>query len=195
MRRPTNPNDPLESAGGRQKTPRAYLDVYSARVGTMTKKRDKTPSTPSVSDFYYTPAVRTRQSRGQSESSTCKVKPVEIQDISGILPNACRELSLKFSLDPGRSLEELCEHNMAIASDTRRSDLVQLWRVLKVCTNPSLVEHLYQRKLWDEYPYGRKLVESYIECFYMKKDVQSLAMIYGMCTLVERKIQVKHSRK
>jgi hypothetical protein len=62
--------------------------------------------------------------------------------------------------------------------------------VLKVLKNPKVVRHLYEKKPWDKYPYGRKLIDSYIEFYYMKKDVQTLAMIYGICALVEAKVKV-----
>ena len=168
--------------------------MLNTKISSLTgKKRDKTPSTPSVAEYYYLNSTRTRQTRsGHCEPyQRSYILPVQIRDITRILPQSCRELAAEYSLDSDKDLGEICDINIEVAKNRHRMDLVQLWRVLKITTDPQVVRHLYEKKPWDQYPYGRKLIDSYIEFYYMKKDVQTLAMVYGMCALVEAKVKVR----
>ena len=167
--------------------------MQNLKISALTgKKRDKTPSTPSVAEYYYLNSTRTRQTRSAHSEPHQRsyILPVQIREISRVLPPSCKDLAAEYCLDSDRDLGEICDINIEVAKKRRRLDLVQLWRVLKITTDPRVVRHLHEKKPWEQYPYGRKLIDSYIEFYYMKKDVQTLAMIYGMCALVESKVKV-----
>ena len=191
FKRPANMTESVMNEPARQKTPRAYHEMQNTKISALTgKKRDKTPSTPSVSEYYYPTSTRTRQTRSHSEhNQRSYILPVTISDISLILPIKCRQLAERYCLDPGKDLHEICDINFKVAEQARREDLMQLWRVLKINTNIETAAYLYQKKEWNSYPYCRKLIDSYIEFYFIKKDVQTLAMIYGICALAEDKIR------
>ena len=194
FKRPVASGEPGVNEPVRQKTFRAYHQMQNTKISALTgKKRDKTPSTPSVAEYYYLNSTRTRQTRSAHSEPHQRsyILPVQIRDISKILPQNCQDLAAEYCLDSDKDLGEICDINIEVAKNRRRIDLVQLWRVLKITTDPRVVRHLHQKKPWDHYPYGRKLIDSYIEFYYMKKDVQTLAMIYGMCALVEAKVKVR----
>lgn len=191
FKRPVHMTESVMNEPARQKTPRAYHEMQNTKISALTgKKRDKTPSTPSVSEYYYPTSTRTRQTRTHSEhNQRSYILPVMMSDISPVLPIKCRKLAEGYCLDPGKDLGEICDINLKVAEQARREDLMQLWKVLKINTNIETVAYLYQKKQWDAYPYCRKLIDSYIEFYFMKKDVQTLAMIYGICALAEDKLK------
>jgi hypothetical protein len=120
--------------------------MQNTKISALTgKKRDKTPSTPSVAEYYYLNSTRTRQTRsGHSEPhQRSYILPVQIRDISRILPQSCRELAVEYCLDSDRDLGEICDVNIEVAKNRHRLDLVQLWSVLKITTDPKVVILLY----------------------------------------------------
>ena len=115
---------------------------------------------------------------------------MDIKDVSGILPANCEALASEYTLDEDMDVEDVCDHNLRVAVRMKRPDLVQLWKVLKLATQIKLVRHLQFKHSWTDYPYGRKLIEMFVNFYFLKKDVQSLAMIYSVCSLVDKKLKV-----
>ena len=123
FKRPANMAESALAEPVRQKTLRAYHEMINSKITALTsKKRDKTPSTPCVSEYYYPTSTRTRQTRvGHTESNQrSHTLPVVISDISRILPVSCRELAGEYCLDPGRKLHQICDINMNLAKTRRR---------------------------------------------------------------------------
>jgi len=172
-------------------TPRAMSQMNVWGLPKRTRRGvTTTPSSPQVSgcggmsvhDYYYPSKASSRQDKNKNRAN------ITLFDISKFLPIS-QQLAKDYCLDPSRDVSDLCAHNMRAATKQGRSELVQLWQLLQLTTNLQLFTTIDYKKPWSDHPYGRRLIETLIKFYYLKKDIQTLAMIFSVCSMVDLKVK------
>lgn len=106
-----------------------------------------------------------------------------------------KKLALQYTLSG--EVTKICQHNENAALSADRPDLVQVWRLLQVITNP-LTYKPYNDDFnqfetpWADHPFGRKLAHSIMQHYERLGDVQTLCMVYCVLALPEKLIRSKN---
>ncbi|XP_056639575.1 GATOR complex protein WDR59 isoform X1 [Diorhabda sublineata] len=140
-------------------TPRALSaleNIYSKRNDDMT-----------VSAFYY----QRQRSRVKQNYSKITKAVVHIYDTMG-LSFVNRQLAEEYILDG--DVGTICKHNAAAAAVVGRWDLVQAWTLAELVAGPQQAD---EENLWNNHPFGNKLMQSLISHYASQHDVQMAAML------------------
>ncbi|XP_072051931.1 GATOR2 complex protein WDR59-like [Amphiura filiformis] len=103
--------------------------------------------------------------------------PVVVYDASYFLPIR-QELAASYVLNPN-DIPAMCTKNAAAARAVGRKDLVQIWSLAAVSSNPNLkcTENPDEGSPWAKHPFGRQLLKSLLDHYSSIHDVQTLAML------------------
>ncbi|OQR73707.1 WD repeat-containing protein 59-like [Tropilaelaps mercedesae] len=140
-----------------------------------------------ISSYYYREPRKKgrsrRRIRGLAPPALDKIHvpsaAVLIYSMPGVLP-VCYQLASKYKLNVADPLDA-CRHNLEVAKECRRSDLVQVWTLAA-----QIIESQMQQQRgavagselpWPMHVFGRQLVEHLIDRYLRLYDIQTVAML------------------
>lgn len=119
---------------------------------------------------------------------------VLIYSMPGVLP-VCYQLASKYKLSVADPLDA-CRHNLEVAKECRRSDLVQVWTLAAQIVESQLQQQrgtLCGSELpWPMHVFGRQLAEHLIDRYLRLYDIQTVAML---CCVFGEVVRRQKSRR
>ncbi|XP_033095696.1 GATOR complex protein WDR59-like [Anneissia japonica] len=171
----------FRKSSNQQATPRALSALGSSKH--QLKNQNPNQDSVSLSNYYNLREKKRpkgwKSKRKGSDPSSKQFRhgSVVVHNISGLLP-IHRKLAESYVLMPS-NIPLMCSKNAQAAREVGREDLVQLWSLASLSTDPTLIpdENVDCGIPWAAHPFGRKLIASLIDYYSSIHDVQTLAMI------------------